>query len=199
MFKGQANERSEIGRKFACSIRAFGGFKMDSLSDKLDLVKTCIKGYYDAGIVLVGTVDLISDDFEMWSFMEKLKKLLLKFHYHIGCKHVVVIGFIPRAFCKSRTCSLTQCLYIHPGFSKVLPSDLNIRVWKVNKAVNEIIKYDERFKYFKFMNCCDRIMKLGSLDTSYGNFLSYDGLHLSKSGNHVLDNWLTKFLSDMEW
>jgi len=199
MLKGQAQEGSEIGRKYVCSVRAFGGFKIDSLSCKLNSVKTCVHGYYHAGVVLVGTNDIISDDFDIWTFMRKLKELLLRFHSQIKSEHVIVLGFFPRSFCKRKNCNTNECMYIHKGYCKMHPIQYNSRILNVNKGVEEFIKFDMRFRSFKYANFFQKVVKLGSIDNSYKNFLSYDGLHLSDNGNVILDEWLTKFLNDMEW
>ena len=198
MFKGQAAEGSEIQCKFICTIRAFGGFTIDGLSHKLDSVKGCIYGYYDACVVLMGTNDLVRENFDIWSFMNNFKQILLKFHSRLGCKHVIVLGFLPRAFCK-RNCKTNDCLYIHRGRGKISASEFNARIWKTNKGIRELITYDDRFRSFKFVNFCDRIVKLGDADNSFGKFLSVDGLHMSKFGNSLFDKWLIKFLNDMEW
>lgn len=199
MLKAQASEESALGFNFVCTVRAFGGFRIESLSKKIDLVKRCTKKYYDAAIVLVGTIDLISDDFEILTFLDRFKKLLLKLNNQLEPKCVVVIGYFPRAFCKKLSCDPGRCLYVHPGFGKNQPVDLNIRISKVNKRINELIQYDVRFQSFKFVDFCSRVFNLGTLRTSFGNFLSYDGLHLSNIGNEYVDKWLTKFLNDKEW
>lgn len=198
MLKGQARPGSKVGDGFICSVRAFGGFKMNKLGEKLDFVKNCIKGYYQAGIVSFGTNDLISDDFEIWHFMDQLKELLLKFQTIIECKHVLVLGFMPRAYCR-RACKTSKCLYIHKGHSKKLPIDFNVRVNKVNYGIDNFIRYDTRFKSFKFLNFCPEINKLGTLSNSFDDFLSLDGLHLSDVGNEILDTWIYQYLSDMTW
>ena len=162
-------------------------------------MQSCVYNYYQAAVILVGTINLLSDDFDTWRFIKQLQNYLLYFHYKFGFKHVVVLGFLPRAYCKMKNCEISQCLYLHRGHSKNLPTDLNFRIHKVNKAIGEFIKFDTRFKSFRFADFEYKINKLGKISNSYGNFLSKDGLHLSDSGNKLFDKWLFKYLSEINW
>ena len=200
MLKHQAGQKSKVAEKYVCSVRAFGGFNLNSLSDKLDLVKSGVQGYYHVSILFVGTNDLISDQFDMWKFISNLKAFLTKFHDKIKCKHVLVLGFMPRSYCNRKYCMTSDCKYLHRGAGKNFPVDLNRRVKKVNDAVGSFIRFDERFvNRFKFLNFFTEINSLGSINNSFGSFLSEDGLHLSDLGNELLDDWLFNFLQDMIW
>ena len=168
------------------------------ISDREDIITKCVCEYYDIVIVLVGNNDLASKNFSTHLFIQHFKRLILQLNVKLGCRNVILLGFLPRAYCRINNCNIQDCMYIHRGFTKIPIVDIISRIYTVNKNIDEFIKYDERFRSFRFINYFSAVTKLGTIDDGYGNFLSIDGLHLSKLGNKLLDTWLTRSLGDME-
>ena len=175
---------------------------MEKLSAQLNKVTMGSSKYFDAGIISVGTNNIMDKNYDMWGFMEELKNILIKFKSTVETKHVIVIGFMPRAYCAIQNCP-ANCRYIHKenrnNCNKPTPADFYRRVVKLNRAAYEMIKHDDRFEQFKFLNIFSKIILKGSWDNCYGGFLSPDGLHLSSRGNKLLDECLYDHLSNMIW
>ena len=194
MLKGQAKEGSMLAKKYFCSVSAFGGYRLSQLDDQLSNVKAAAYGHFNAGVIFAGTNDLaVQCNFDMQSFIDNLKNLLLKFLFCTGIEKIVVVGFTPRAYCMKSNCG-ARCLYLHRDETAILPVDYHRRIAKVNKEVASFIKHDDRFRQFQFLDIFSRIAIRGNWLDSYGGLLHDDGLHFSNSGNRLLDECLFKYL-----
>ena len=192
MLKWQGSESSLLGTHYICSTRAFSGYNLEKLAQTLDLVKDEAAGYFDIAVISAGTNSLMEENFDKHKFITSLKNFLIAFNEKFCCKHVIVLGFFPRAYCMATGCVPQRCRYLHVES----PSILHRRIVQINNALSDLIKHDSRFiNGHSFVSMFGEIVKNGTWNNSFGRMLSIDGLHLSRKGNELLDKSLISYIN----
>ena len=191
MLKWQGSESTLLGTHFACTTRAFSGYSLEGLTRNLDLVRDEAAGYYDIAIISAGTNNLMEEPFDLHKFMTCLKNFLILFNEKFRCNHVIVLGFFPRAYCMAQNCDPQRCWYLHVES----PSILHRRIVQINNSLSDLMKHDSRFiNDYRFVSMFGQIVREGTWNNSFGRMLSFDGLHLSRKGNVLLDRSLFSFI-----
>ena len=185
---------SLLGSNYLCSIQAYGGFTLNQLSEKLTGVTAGALKYYGTAIVFVGTNNVIAQKCEQQQFIAEFMKFILDFQARFQCAKVIVLGFLPRAYCVRQGCIVDKCRYMHAGS----PSGFHKRILCINAALDDVFKHDVRLvESFKFLNLFGEIAVKGTWNNSFGGHLSVDGLHLSEKGNELLDNRIFEYLKSI--
>ena len=129
------------------------------------------------------------------TFTNDLSSLLINLMTRLEPQKLVVIGLLPRAYCKycHNELQQTHCKNIHLGGTSIMSS--NIFINKLNVVIKDFTLKVMRVRFpssvISFVSFREAMFMKGTVKDLFGGHLELDGLHLSEIGNDWLDNILT--------
>ena len=173
---------------------------MKGLNNQLNELSSRAKGYFGTCVAMVGTNDsyfdkLIVSELKVKTFTDDLSSLLINLMTRLEPQKLVVIGLLPRAYCKycHNELQQTHCKNIHLGGTSIMSS--NIFINKLNVVIKDFTLKVMRVRFpssvISFVSFREAMFMKGTVKDLFGGHLELDGLHLSEIGNDWLDNILT--------